>query len=162
MNNNDNKEKWIIWDGKFEIGYKRIDEQHKELVNIINDLYDASRDGNILNSEVKEKFKTVLKKAIDYATYHFDTEEKIMRAVRYKSFKEHMSKHREFSNKVLEETIKYANDKNMDMEDFIVYLRDWLFNHIVYEDKVFVDELKNILAVMEKEEEAKESKLNTK
>ena len=147
--------KWIIWSEKFEVGYKRIDDQHRELINIINDLHASAEKGNLLIPEVKDKFKIILKRTVDYATYHFATEEKIMKAVHYKSFKEHITKHREFSSKVLEEVIKYTNDENVDMEDFIVYLRDWLFSHILGDDKAFVDELKLILEKMKEEENQK-------
>lgn len=146
--------KWIIWSEKFEVGYKRIDDQHRELINIINDLHEAES-GDLSIPEVKDKFKIILKRTVDYATYHFATEEKIMKAVHYKSFKEHISKHREFSSKVLEEVIKYTNGENVDMEDFIVYLRDWLFSHILGDDKAFVDELKLILEKMKEEETQK-------
>ena len=147
--------KWIIWDEKFEVGYKRVDDQHRELINIINDLHTATEKGNLSIPEVKDKFKIILKRTVDYATYHFATEEKIMKAVHYKYFKEHISKHREFSSKVLEEVIKYTNDENVNMEDFIVYLRDWLFSHILGDDKAFVDELKLILEKMKEEENQK-------
>ena len=142
--------KWIIWSEKYEIGYKRVDDQHRELINIINDLH-AAENGDLSIPEVKDKFKIILKRTVDYPTYHFATEEKIMKAVHYKFFKEHISKHREFSSKVLEEVIKFTNGEKVDMEDFIVYLRDWLFSHIVGEDKAFVDELKIILEKMKAE-----------
>lgn len=146
------EDKWIIWSEKFEVGYKRVDDQHRELINIINDLH-AAESGDLSIPEVKDRFKIILKRTVDYATYHFATEEKIMKAVHYKSFKEHISKHREFSSKVLEEVIKYMNGEKVDMEDFIVYLRDWLFSHILGDDKHFIDELKIILENMKKEEE---------
>ena len=146
------EDKWIIWNEKFEVGYKRVDDQHRELINIINDLH-AAESGDLSIPEVKDRFKIILKRTVDYATYHFATEEKIMKAVHYKSFKEHISKHREFSSKVLEEVIKYMNGEKVDMEDFIVYLRDWLFSHILGDDKHFIDELKIILENMKKEEE---------
>ena len=144
--------KWIIWSEKYEIGYKRVDDQHRELINIINDLHSAAENGGLSIPEIKDKFKIILKRTVDYATYHFATEEKIMKAIHYKHFKEHISKHREFSSKVLEEVIKYTNGENVDMDDFIVYLRDWLFSHILGEDKAFVDELKIILEKMKAEE----------
>lgn len=146
------EDKWIIWSEKFEVGYKRVDDQHRELINIINDLH-AAESGDLSIPEVKDRFKIILKRTVDYATYHFATEEKIMKAVHYKSFKEHISKHREFSSKVLEEVIKYMNGEKVDMEDFIVYLRDWLFSHILGDDKHFIDELKIILENIKKEEE---------
>ena len=53
----------------------------------------------------------------------------------------------------MENVIKYTNGENVDMDDFIVYLRDWLFSHIIGEDKNFVDELKNTLEKMKEEDE---------
>ena len=43
----ENKARWIRWESKYKTGYKRIDEQHKELVNIINDLYSIGVESNI-------------------------------------------------------------------------------------------------------------------
>ena len=41
-------DKWIVWDKKFEVGYKRIDDQHRELINIINDLHACVRIGRLI------------------------------------------------------------------------------------------------------------------
>ncbi|WP_347292384.1 hemerythrin family protein [uncultured Brachyspira sp.] len=77
--------------------------------------------------------------------YHFKTEEDIMKAINYKNIAKHSSKHRDFSNKILGEVKTYTANNYIDIVSLITYLRNWLFNHILIEDKAFVYELKAIL-----------------
>ncbi|MEI0605032.1 bacteriohemerythrin [Brachyspira alvinipulli] len=143
---NKNDTKWIKWENKYKTGYKRIDDQHKELVDIINDLYSIGVNSDFNNEEVKKSFSAILKRAIDYATYHFSYEEKIMSAIDYSAAKDHITRHRAFSVKVVDEVNMYENGDHIVIEDFITFLRDWLINHIMVEDKKFITELKNSLA----------------
>ena len=143
---NKNEEKCIKWENKYKTGYKRIDDQHKELVNIINDLYSIGIESSLESEEVKKSFSDILKRAIDYATYHFSYEEKIMSAIDYSAAKDHITRHRAFSVKVVDEVNMYENGDHIVIEDFITFLRDWLINHIMVEDKKFITELKNSLA----------------
>lgn len=144
--------KWINWSKKFEVGYKRIDEQHKELVNILNDLYEANVSKDSLNKDGISKIHSILKRLIDYTNYHFSIEEKIMKAVEYKDFKNHITKHRNFMDKIVEEINTYINGKNLDLDEFTQFLRDWLFHHISIEDKRFVNQLKEKLKALEESE----------
>ncbi len=146
------KKGWIKWEERFKTGYKRIDNQHKELVNIINDLYETGVKGDLNNEEVKKSFNEIIKRTIDYATYHFSYEEKIMNAINYSISKDHISKHRAFSLKVVDEVNRYEQGDNLVIKDFINFLKDWLLNHIVLDDKKFVTELKNTLIKMNEEE----------
>lgn len=146
------REGWIKWENKFHTGYKRIDNQHKELVNIINDLYDTGVKGDLNNEEVRNSFNSIIKRTIDYATYHFAYEEKIMNAVNYSIARSHISKHRSFSLKVVDEVNKYEQGDSLVIEDFIHFLKDWLLNHIVVEDKKFIAEVKDTLSKMFEEE----------
>ncbi|PTY39266.1 bacteriohemerythrin [Brachyspira hampsonii] len=146
------KKGWIKWEDRFRTGYKRIDNQHKELVNIINDLYETGVRGNISDDEVKKEFKEIIKRTIDYATYHFSYEEKIMKAINYSGSKDHISKHRAFSLKIVDEVNSYERGDDLVIKDFITFLKDWLLNHIVLEDKKFISEVKTTLAKMYEEE----------
>lgn len=146
------KKGWIKWEERFKTGYKRIDNQHKELVNIINDLYETGVKGDIGDEEIQKSFKEIIKRTIDYATYHFAYEEKIMKAINYSESKGHISKHRSFSLKIVDEVSKYEQGDNLVIKDFITFLKDWLLNHIVLEDKKFISELKATLSKMYEEE----------
>ena len=146
------KKGWIKWEERFKTGYKRIDNQHKELVNIINDLYETGVKGDLNNEKKKKSFNEIIKRTIDYATYHFSYEEKIMNAINYSISKDHISKHRAFSLKVVDEVNRYEQGDDLVIKDFINFLKDWLLNHIVLDDKKFVTELKNTLIKMNEEE----------
>ncbi|WP_295156177.1 bacteriohemerythrin [uncultured Brachyspira sp.] len=146
------KKGWIKWEERFKTGYKRIDNQHKELVNIINDLYETGVKGDLNNEEVRKSFNQIIKRTIDYATYHFSYEEKIMNAINYSISKEHISKHRAFSLKVVDEINKYENGNSLVIKDFMNFLKEWLLNHIVLDDKKFVAEIKNTLMRMHEDE----------
>lgn len=138
-----NDEKYIVWKDTFNTGYKRIDEQHEKFVGMLNRLYDINADKDLSNPKIRQEFNSVLRDTIDYMVYHFRTEEDIMKAINYKNIVKHSSKHRDFSNKILGEVKTYT--ANNYIVGLITYLRNWLFNHILIEDKAFVYELKAIL-----------------
>lgn len=142
----------IKWENRFNTGYKRVDDQHKELVNILNKLYILVMSKDISKEDIEEELNNILKETVDYVAYHFSTEEAIMKAIDYSKFKQHVVKHRNFTNKVLEEVNNYKNGKEIDIKGFTLFLRDWLFNHILVEDKVFISEVKSTLERITREE----------
>lgn len=146
------KNGWIKWEDRFKTGYKRIDNQHKELINIINDLYEIGVNRDITDDQIKKSFNSIIKRTVDYATYHFNYEENIMKAINYSVSKNHINKHRSFSLKIVEEVTKYENGDKLVIKDFIEFLKNWLINHILIEDKKFIAELKNTLATICEEE----------
>ena len=133
-------EKYIVWSDSFNTGYKRIDDQHEKFVGMLNRLYDINADKDLSNPKIRQEFNSVLKDTIDYMT-----EEDIMKAINYKNIAKHSSKHRDFSNKIFDEVKNYTANNYIDIVSLITYLRNWLFNHILIEDKAFVYELKAIL-----------------
>lgn len=141
MASNQEKIEWIKWDDKYKIGYKRIDDQHKELVNIINDLYDCIDYSDSEDDKLKEAFKNVLKKTVDYVTYHFTYEEKIMHAIQYRKLLEHSSSHREFTQTIYNYVLSYENGSLDAIHNLVKYLKEWLLNHVLVADKEFVMEV---------------------
>ena len=117
-----------------KVGYFAIDEQHKELFDIINELHEA----------IKEKRK---KGDIDmgftfldnYIRAHFSLEESLMIKKSYPSIEEHKSQHVYFLdtfNKI-KESFNANAEENIwgglgELEDL---LRDWFINHIMTIDK---------------------------
>ena len=75
---------FIEWSPLYDTKHKIIDEQHRELVNIINDLYLSTIDNK---SNKNEAFIKAAKRCIDYTDYHFKTEEKIMDIINYFLFR---------------------------------------------------------------------------
>ena len=70
----------IEWNDEYLLGIQEIDNQHKKLVAIANELYDITTG----NSEVyKLEMSKVLKKLTDYTVYHFSSEEEFMKKKGY-------------------------------------------------------------------------------
>ncbi|MEI0564155.1 bacteriohemerythrin [Brachyspira pulli] len=148
MADNQKKIEWIKWDDKYKIGYKRIDDQHKELVNIINDLYDCIDYSDSEDDKLKESFKNVLKKTVDYVAYHFTYEEKIMHAIQYRKLLEHSSSHREFTQTIYNYVLSYENGSIDAIHNLVKYLKEWLLNHVLVADKEFVMEVIEVLKTL--------------
>ncbi len=130
--------KFIAWNPKFELGIPVIDEQHKHLVALCNDLYQQliSNRQNI-SKEWQESFRSALKECANYVVTHFRDEETLMKASNYQRYKEHKNAHDIFTKKVLSSVASFENSTMSDAIQFVHFLYDWILSHIAMEDKMF-------------------------
>ena len=70
------EENLIVWKPSFAIGIPVIDAEHKQLVELCNELYKAIMSNK--NSERKDVVRIALKECADYVRTHFANEEKLM------------------------------------------------------------------------------------
>ena len=145
------KDKYIVWEDKYKVGYKRIDDQHMELIEIINDLYDCMDNKDSKNESLKEAFRDVLSKTVDYVAFHFSYEEKIMKAIKYNKIIQHSSYHREFTNTIYNYVQSYKDGSLDAIDDLVKYLKEWFLNHILVTDKQFVSEVRETLKKLSNE-----------
>ena len=61
------------WSAQYETGILLVDTQHKKLVDAINTLHDAMKEG-----KGKEKIESTLNFLVEYTVLHFSAEEKLM------------------------------------------------------------------------------------
>ncbi len=125
------------WSAQYETGIFLVDTQHKKLVESINTLHDAMKDGK--GKEVAEKTLNFL---VDYTIQHFTAEEGLMKQKNYPDFNNHKSTHDKFVSEVKELRTKYLSGKVLPMQVSSI-LSDWLKNHILGTDKKYVPFLKN-------------------
>jgi hemerythrin len=125
----------IIWSSDYDTGVEEIDDQHRILVNTINEANEKLQSDSSLGV-----LESITKDLLSYALYHFETEEELMQEHDYKSYsveqyEAHMKQHRDFSAQVVavRETIKAGNP--MPKEELIAFLTNWLINHINKTDK---------------------------
>jgi len=126
------EKKLIIWDSYYSIGYDLIDEQHKKLIDLINELYASFIKGN-----AKEKAPLILEEMIKYTDYHFKTEEKFFEKYNYIETDEHKIIHKSFVDKAVELKTGVDSGKVTVSYDIMNFLRKWLLEHILGEDKKF-------------------------
>ena len=129
----------IKWnDAKMSIGIKLIDDEHKQLLDIINDLGTS-----IHKNAQKDDILIIVDRLIDYAKYHFSREEEYFDKFNYEDTVEHKKQHDIFIEKF--EKIKHDLNEEKKIcsiivsEDVFLYLVEWLLYHIVGSDKKYVD-----------------------
>ena len=134
-------EELIAWSKTFTCGIKLLDDQHKELIDLVNDMFHhATGDEN----HEHEYFNKVIQQAIKYIKVHFATEEKIMRAIKYPGYAEHKRAHDNFVLKVVENIQNYETEKHYTLYSFTKFLKDWVLSHIAVMDKQYFIYIKQI------------------
>jgi len=124
----------IDWNDGFAVGIKIIDEQHQDLIQTVNDLYDSVYQGN--SDEVIEK---AFKHLVDYAEHHFETEERYFDDFGYEGKEEHKAEHSLFREKLenLRSQIGKANHEKLAV-DVLTVLEGWLEIHVKDMDQKYV------------------------
>jgi hemerythrin len=128
------KSELVKWSPTFSVGINEIDEQHKELLKLTNNLFN-----HCVGDEESERayFRTVINKAIDYVKYHFSTEERIMTTVNYTGYWEHKREHDSFVLTVVDQVRAFNEGKPFTLSAFTKYLKDWILAHIAVTDKKY-------------------------
>ncbi|MDA2920205.1 bacteriohemerythrin [Desulfobacterota bacterium AH_259_B03_O07] len=122
----------ITWNDSMSVNVEEIDKQHQKLVQIINDLHDAMREG-----KEKEVLGNVLTRLIDYTSYHFSTEEKYFDKFGYPDSDPHKKEHRELLEQVLEFKKEFDEGKVLLTIELMNFLKNWLTNHMQGSDKKY-------------------------
>lgn len=122
----------LIWDDKYCIT-SEIDEQHKHLFNIINELI-----GIIDSPQTKEEdIAKITADLLAYKTMHFGTEEKYFHQFNFAGTAEHEQAHLWFNQRVNE--LRKTNQGNARVFAFelVDFLEDWLIKHLMNMDQQY-------------------------
>jgi hemerythrin-like metal-binding protein len=128
------------WEDSFSVNVAEIDQQHRRLIALVNELYEAiERSDNLatLESVMKEldTVVSVISELMNYASVHFSTEEKYMIEYEYPAYSEHYDEHRRFVDKVETFRQDFAKEKTRLSIDVAEFIRDWWRSHILGADK---------------------------
>ena len=132
------------WDKKFEVGYKVIDNQHKQLLASINRL--------IINQlEDKEMLVAMLEEVIKYAEYHFTCEYNLMRLSKYPQAEAHLREHSTLLKQLKNHQSRTsANRENI--EHTLIFIVKWFIHHTIRDDREFAAHLRQTLPQLEGED----------
>jgi len=120
------------WREEYSVNVDEIDQQHKKLIQMINDLHTAMKE-----KKAKDVIEDVLKRMESYVEEHFNTEEKYFDKFDYPEAEEHIQEHDQFVEKVEEFIEDYMDGKMMLSMKLINFLKDWLTNHIKGTDQKY-------------------------
>jgi hemerythrin len=134
----------VSWSSQYASGVKIVDEQHKELLNLTNDLFN-----HCVGDPEKEKeyFKSVIHSAVDYVKNHFATEERMMISTKFSGYDHHKREHDKFVLTIVDTIKEFNETRRLSLFKFTKFLKNWVLTHIAVEDKKYFDYFKRIASI---------------
>jgi len=126
----------INWNPEvYGIGLQAMDDEHKVLVGLINALDQHKQSAD------RSHLANILKTLEHYTKNHFAHEEQIMSRMGYNRFDLHRQQHLNFIRTIQEIEKKFAQQKQPEelMNKTLQFLREWLTQHILVEDRAYVE-----------------------
>lgn len=120
------------WSDEFNVGIQEVDEQHKVLVQLLNQLHEAIREHH-----GKATSREILNRLAEYTRTHFLLEESLMRLTHYPGFEIHKAQHEELIQQVVALQDKLDNEGATITFELLHFLKTWLTQHINDSDKRF-------------------------
>ena len=119
----------VPWSDALSVGHAKIDDQHRILIDTINQLASA---GSLSNHHA---VAMIIDELLSYASFHFDLEERLMAEANYPGLPKHIETHKSFVNWVNDFRDDYVTyGKRALGEPVLKFLENWLRQHILEED----------------------------
>ena len=116
----------LIWEEKYSVGVKLIDNQHKQMFDTINELIDL-----LYSVPTADQVSKIINDLVAYKKHHFKTEEDLFDKYHYEFKEEHIAKHREFTQKLDILVSQNKGETVLLAFGLIDFLEDWLINHLM-------------------------------
>ncbi|MDQ5911021.1 MAG: hemerythrin [Pseudomonadota bacterium] len=123
----------VAWQNTYSLDSPEIDEQHKALFDLINNLWEV-----IANRTSVEDQRPLIDRLESYTLTHFSQEESFMQGIKYPKFDAHKKMHDQFAQRIAEEKARVVAGNGFSL-DILYFLKDWLVNHILVSDRDYVD-----------------------
>ena len=119
----------MIWNESYSVGVSELDEQHKKLIHMINEMHYAMN-----NDKGQEAISTIVEQMYDYMELHFSTEEGYLEQHGYLGLMAHQQEHEEFRSKARDLRERVNNGEFVLSFEIVQFLSDWLQKHIMVVD----------------------------
>lgn len=123
------------WSDDLNTGVERIDDQHKVLVNTLNEAR-----ASLPQLPSRRQLEEITSDLLSYALYHFETEEQLMQDLGYGTARademaRHLKEHRDFSQAVRHFRRRIEEGDQVYRDELVDFLTNWLLHHIRHIDK---------------------------
>lgn len=116
----------LDWSDRLSVGVTSVDNQHRELVRLLNELSDAMMEG-----KGQERLEKVLSGLVSYTASHFAHEEQLMEEYAYPDATAHKKQHDELKIQALafQQKVQTGTCGTITFE-LLGFLKNWLVQHI--------------------------------
>lgn len=119
----------IEWKDEFSVGVPAVDIEHRDLIEMINDLHGLLGEG-----ATREQVSAALNEIFTQISAHFALEEKFMRDVRYDGLAEHKEEHENLLDELRDIMDRVHDDGSFDEERLSRELESWFTEHFRTQD----------------------------
>jgi hemerythrin len=120
----------VRWKDEYLTQVVEIDDQHRRLVDLINQIYDLMRSGRD-----QESIAEALGEVVDYTRFHFATEEKFMEQTSYPHRDPHQAEHERLVDQIRELRRSIQDGRIVVSMNEMYFLKDWLLTHFQGPDR---------------------------
>lgn len=120
------------WKPEYSVGVERLDQDHKQLIRMLNELNDAMHE-----QRGRAAIGPILAELLQYTERHFGAEEVAMKRCGYANYDAHRAQHRELTEKVRLMSHEYELGDALISVEALYFLRDWLESHILKSDQAY-------------------------
>ncbi|MFN2355362.1 MAG: bacteriohemerythrin [Desulfopila sp.] len=127
----------IYWMPEYTTGIEIIDQQHRLLVDLINELHDAHN-----NAGDRQTLLKILNKIGMLSASHFAREEHLFETHGYPDTEDHLEEHAYFEDMLFQFEDEFKAGNQEITTSVLSFFSEWLVDHINGSDKRYVPFLK--------------------
>lgn len=116
----------------WSVNIKEMDKEHIGIFNYVNKIFKLIKQ----NANADELFK-ITKEFSVFTQKHFDDEERLMEKAKYSGIAAQKEAHRKLMDKVYDIVKKLENKEYVNLIDVMIFLKNWLQEHILGMDKKY-------------------------
>ena len=119
----------IEWRDEFSVGVASVDLEHRDLIDLINDLH-----GMMGKGASQEQVTAALGEIYAQISAHFALEEKLMRDTRYESYADHKEDHESLLDELRDIMDRVDDDGSYEEQRLSGELETWFTEHFKTHD----------------------------
>jgi hemerythrin-like metal-binding protein len=123
----------LVWSGKYSVGVKALDDQHKTFIEILNEFHAA-----MIAGRGQSMAGPLLRRLQDHAREHFPAEERLMESAGFPKLAQHREYHRNLIEKVEEFAVRHKKGDHDMYISLLYFLRDWQKCHLLQHDLEYI------------------------
>jgi hemerythrin len=122
----------MTWRDQYSVGVETLDNQHKAILRILNEIHAAS-----LRGKAKEVAGPLLSQLVSLASEHFSAEERLMESTKFPGLAEHRAKHREMAGRIADLASRHEKRDAAVYLQLLYFVRDYQSKHMQNEDQEY-------------------------
>jgi hemerythrin-like metal-binding protein len=127
-----------IWNTKFSVGVRSLDDQHSVLFEALNAPHSA-----IMKGRARAVIGQLLHDLVAYIRDHFRAEEATLSLTKYPALAQHLTKHHDLTEQIKGYVERFDRGEIALSFHLLNFLGGWLTNHIQMEDHQYTLWLNN-------------------